>query len=909
VDSHDFPGVIRAAGDLRIDIERVTGIQPHQLNGITSTKTAVIVGTIGKNALINQLIKSGKLKTDLEGRNEKFITTVVSDPFPGVDQALVIAGSDKRGTIYGIYDLSQQIGVSPWYWWADVPVKKQSELYVIPGTHTQGEPAVQYRGIFINDEQPALGGWVRDNTGGFNSKFYVKVFELILRMKGNFLWPAMWGQSFFSDDTLSHRLADEYGIVIGTSHHEPLMRAHVEWQREGGGKWNYQSNPERLREFWREGISRMNNYESIVTLAMRGDGDEPMSEDSNVKLLQKIVADQRQIIAEVTKKDITKTPQVWALYKEVQDYYDKGMRVPDDVTLLLCDDNWGNIRKLPSQKDLAHPGGYGVYYHYDYVGGPRNYKWLNTNPIAKVWEQMNLAYEYKATKIWIVNVGDIKPVEFPIEFFLDFAWNPEKWPQDKLQHYTELWATREFGSQHSEAIARIMSAYTKFNGRRKPELLGPDSFSPELYSLTDYDEAERIVKEYNTLAAEAETIYNQLPEESKAAYYQLIFYPVLACANLNEMYYHVRMNTLCVAQGRVSGNEHALLAQKLFERDSLLSVYYNKTLSGGKWNHLMDQLHIGYKGWHDDFKVNHLPEMKLVKAKEGSIPALVLEGNSQSYKAGDAPGTLPLMDAFNRQNRELVLFNQGQKGFVYKIKCSEPAMLFTPASGNITKETTITVSANWDKLASGRKQVPVEIEIPGHKSLKFLIDLFNPAPSERNEAKGFSDAAGFISIEAAHFSRTVNYDSLRWTELPDHGRTLSAIAVFPVAAPVTEDFTKSPYVEYDLHFFSQGKAKTQFYLSPAIDFTAGKGLRFAVSLDNNAPIVINMHEQNTQRDWEESVKNNIRIATTEFDVSTPGRHTLRVYRIDPGVVLQKIVIDTGGLKPSYLGPPESVLLK
>jgi hypothetical protein len=309
-------------------------------------------------------------------------------------------------------------------------------------------------------------------------------------MKGNFLWPAMWGEAFYDDDALNPKLADEFGVVIGTSHHEPMMRAHDEWRRYGKGAWNYEKNDSVLKEFWQKSIKRMKSYESLVTVGMRGDGDEPMSQNANISLLERIVEDQRQILGNVTGKDVSTIPQVWALYKEVQEYYDKGMRVPDDITLLLCDDNWGNIRKLPKVTDPPRSGGYGIYYHYDYVGGPRNYKWLNTNQISRVWEQMHLAHEYGANRLWIVNVGDIKPMEFPIEFFLDYAWNPDAWPAEFLPEYTKLWSERQFGQKHAKEIADILTRYTQFNSRRKPELL-----SPETYSLSNYHEAETVVAE------------------------------------------------------------------------------------------------------------------------------------------------------------------------------------------------------------------------------------------------------------------------------------------------------------------------------------------------------------------------------------------------------------------------------
>ena len=417
VDSADWPGVARAAADLQADIERVTGIKPAIVHDAASLGAhAIVIGAIGRSALVDRMIREKKIDASgVAGKWEAFVIQTAGS-------ALVIAGSDKRGAIYGIYDLSEQIGVSPWYFWADVPVVHREGLFVKPGRYVEGEPAVKYRGIFLNDEAPALSGWVREKFGmtalagvvNMGHEFYQKVFELILRLKGNYLWPAMWNNAFNEDDPLNPKIADEYGIVMGNSHHEPMLRAQKEWTRHGSGPWDYSKNADVLKAFWTEGIRRNKDYESIVSIGMRGDGDMPMagpSLDANVKLLEQIVADQRRIIAEQIHPDVTKVPQLWALYKEVQGYYDKGMRVPDDVTLLWCDDNWGNIRRLPTPDERKRAGGAGIYYHFDYVGGPRNYKWIDTNPLPKIWEQMNLALDYGANRIWIVNVGDLKPME------------------------------------------------------------------------------------------------------------------------------------------------------------------------------------------------------------------------------------------------------------------------------------------------------------------------------------------------------------------------------------------------------------------------------------------------------------------------------------------------------------------
>src|SRR6516164_1823115 len=605
IDSNEDPGVTRAASDLAHDIRNVSGVAPSLLHDQAALDgTAVIIATFGRSALLDRLIREHRIDAAaLQGKWESYLIETVPEPLPGVSSALLVVGSDKRGTIYGIYEVSEQIGVSPWYWWADVPIPPQKALFVRPGRYFEGEPAVKYRGIFLNDEAPSPTGWVKEKYGGYNHEFYVKVFELLLRLRANFLWPAMWNSAFNEDDPLNPKLADEYGIVMSTSHHEPMLRAQQEWKRHGKGHWDYSTNGAELREFWTEGIERNKDYESIITLAMRGDGDLPMSAESNIRLLEEIVADQRKILASKMNPDLDKIPQVWALYKEVQEYYEKGMRVPDDVTLLWSDDNWGNIRRLPTHEERGRSGGAGIYYHFDYVGDPRSYKWINTNPIPKVWEQMNLAYRYGANRIWVVNVGDLKPMEFPIEFFLKLAWDPEAWPKEKLGDFSREWATREFGLAHAAEIARLISQYGKYNGRRKPELLEPDTFS-----VADYGEADRVSAEWRSEVERAERLYAEIPENQRDAYFQLVLFPLEASAQVTELYITVGKNQLYARQRRSSTNDLAAKARKLFEADRALSSSYNHELSHGKWDHMMDQTHIGYTSWHDP-PTNVMPQV------------------------------------------------------------------------------------------------------------------------------------------------------------------------------------------------------------------------------------------------------------------------------------------------------------
>jgi len=879
VDASDYAGVIRAASDLQADIARVTGCTPALVHDPARLPAhTIVIGSLDKSPLVERFADTSAIA----GKWESFLIQAAR----GV---LVIAGSDKRGTIYGIYDLSEQIGVSPWYWWADVPVAHKDALFVKAGKFVEGEPAVKYRGIFLNDEAPALSGWTREKFGGFNSKFYVKVFELLLRLKGNYLWPAMWGSAFNEDDPLNAKLADEYGIVMGTSHHEPMLRAQQEWKRHGKGPWNYATNPDVLRAFWDEGIERNKAYESIVTLGMRGDGDMPMATtggiEANKALLEQIVADQRAILAKRIGPDLSKVPQDWALYKEVQEYYEAGMRVPDDVTLLWCDDNWGNIRRLPTPEERKRSGGAGIYYHFDYVGGPRNYKWLNTNPIAKVWEQMNLSYEYDARRIWIVNVGDLKPMEFPVEYFLSLAWNPRRWPHDKIAEFGRLWAEREFGSTYAADIADIVAKYTKYNGRRKPELLEPGTFS-----LENYGEAESVLAEWHALTERAEHIYQALPDNAKDAFFELVLHPAKACAQVNELYIAAAKNRLYASQGRASANDYAARVRELFQADADLSAAYNHTLANGKWDHMMDQTHIGYTGWQEP-RVNAMPAVTEIQVGE-------------TAKMGVTPAELRF-DAFNQPRQYIEVFNQGRAPFDYSASASAPWIVYSKARGTVGKDERLWVSVDWSKAPMGTAEGFVKISGASADPVTVKVASFRPREVNRHTLRGFVEADGYVSMEAAHYTKKTDAGSVRWEEVKDLGRTLSSMTISPCTAASVTPPHDSPSLEYRMYLFDPHAVQVHTIVAPTLNFVPGRGLRFAVAFDDQLPQMVDALARNSLKDWEESVKDSVRTVKSTHSVAGSGYHVLKYWMVDPGMVLEKIVVDLGGLKPSYLGPPES----
>ncbi|MBW8687389.1 glycosyl hydrolase 115 family protein [Chitinophaga rhizophila] len=781
-DSTDDWLVNKSAQLLQADIEKVTGKKPALIHNIADAPANVVIIGSQNGCQPLQSLAANKRTAykPMEPAWETYQIQTLTRPFPHINKALVISGSDKRGVAYGVLEISKQIGVSPWYWWADVPVKKQSSLYIKGNSFRCTSPSVRYRGIFINDEAPAFSGWTKEKFGGFNHHMYEHMFELLLRLKGNYLWPAMWGNAFNDDDTLNPVMAHKWGIVMGSSHHEPMLRAHDEWRRYGKGPWNYVKNENTLRDFWRTGITRMRDHESIVTIGMRGDGDEPMTEGTATALLERIVKDQRQILTEITGKPAAATPQLWALYKEVQDYYDNGMRVPDDITLLLCDDNWGNIRKLPDLQEKPRGGGYGIYYHFDYVGDPRNYKWLNTNNIARVWEQMHLAKAYGADRIWIVNVGDLKPMEFPISFFLDYAWNTDKWHADNLRDYYTKWAGEQFGATYATRIGEVLRRYGQYAARRKPELLNADT-----YSLTAYNEFSRVLQEWEILLKDATAIGASLPPAYKDAYFQLVLHPVKAFTIVHQLYHAVALNRSYAAQQDTSANAWANKARQLYISDSLLSQEYNQH-ANGKWNHMMDQTHIGYTYWQQP-EVNSMPAVSYVKA----------------HRPVTRTDSLP------------------------------------------------------------------------------------------------KDTSRYFSLPAARYTNAVSNAGISWKAIPDIGSTGDGITTFPVTRSVSLG-KNSPHLEYAIYSRDTGTISITGHFSPTLDFTGGKGLKYAVSVDNAEPVILQLHDEGN---WSKWVSENVIRQTSTHHLSQPGKHIVKYWMISPGIILQQLTVNTGGLQNSYLPPP------
>jgi len=917
VDTNDWPGVVRATGDLQTDIKRVTGLTPDKVSAeglaASGARRIILVGTVSHSQIIDRLVRDKKIDISaISNQWESYLVQVVPQPLPGVESALVVCGSDKRGTIYGIYDLSEQMGVSPWYFWSDVPAKHHDQLYVRPGTFVTGPPAVKYRGMFLNDEAPALSGWVRENYGtakglngvaNFGRGFYTNIFELVLRLRGNYLWPAMWGNAFNEDDVENPRLADEYGIVMGTSHQEPMLRAQQEWDRSYGrtnGPWNYNKVDQRpvLQQFWREGVRRNKNYESIFTIGLRAENDS--GAELGKELTELVMGDERKILAEEINPDLTQVPQLWCLYKEVQAYYNQGLKVPDDVTMLWADDNWGNVRRLPTAAERQRSGGAGIYYHFDYHGGPRSYQWINTSPIAKIWEQMSLAKEYGADRIWIVNAGHFnKTSEFPLEFFMSLGWDTKRWTNGNLDEFTRLWAEREFGAPQADEIVQLMNAYTRITGRRKPELLDATS-----ESLVNYREFDTATAESTALADRAQKVYDQLPSENRDAFYGMVQYPIKAMAGLNAMYLAAAKNALYARQGRASASDYAVETRALFADQTNLASYYNHVFAGGKWNHFMDQAYIGYRSW-DPPRANTLNAVRLTSPQ---IPEAAAMGVAAEGDTGSSGGSLAFTK-FGQPSRYVDVFNQGQTPFDFTATASVPWLVLSAAQAKITKDARIDVTVDWSKAPAGQGSGSIQFA-GANTNYTVSVSSFNPAEPSAATAQGFVEADGYVAIEAEHYTAKTDTSAYHWLKLPNYGHTLSGMRATAAPEATATPGTDSPCLEYKMYLFNPNKVEVQAMVGPTLNFTPGRPLRYAVAFDDETPQVITVvpgdfDAHNGNRNWEESVKDSGRWIVSNHTLTAPGYHTLKIWMVDPAVVLEKIVVNTGGVKPSYFGPPES----
>ncbi|KAM7221749.1 hypothetical protein V8F06_002957 [Rhypophila decipiens] len=944
VSPNDLPGVIRVAKDLAADFGKVLGVNATVVTAdwkATSqqgiSKPVIIIGTVGQSSLIDNLATSAKLNTAIIANKwETYSHQVLSSPWAGQEAVFVIAGSDLRGTVFGAYQVSEQIGVSPWHYWADVPPISRKYIWANSGVYTEGPPSVKYRGIFLNDEAPALTGWGKANFkqsqygSAFVSEFYKRIFDLVLRLKGNYVWPAMWSSMFYLDDAKNGPMATEYGIFMGTSHHEPMARADKEQGRFLKGSWDWKSNKGGVQSFMEEGVTRSKDWSTMYTLGMRGSGDAALATLS-ASSLEEIIKWQQSVLTKVTGKPLSQIPQVWVMYKEVPGYWQKGMSVSDDVTLLWSDDNRGNIRRIPIGNENKRSGGSGMYYHFDYVGDPRNYKWINTIQLQKTWEQMTLAYDRGIDKVWIVNVGDLKALELPIAHFMALAWDRANFDEpDSTTEWLKEWSGRQFGEDVAEATADLMTTYGKLVSRHKYEDL---SRTPFAFHASNYDEAERNFQEWTDLVASAQAIHDKLPAATQTSFFEVVLHPITAGHAVFEIYTKTALGSRYATEHRVSANQFAKDVNSAFQRDKDIAKKFH-TILNGKWNHFMDQTHIGYNNWQEPGS-NSLPKQTYVTSLSGNNAKSALMGvtpqySSQSFPSTTSKLTLPPLSPFTppTEQRYLDIYARDNGTFSYTITSSAPSYLsITKPNGTITapgptsnadKRSYIFVS-DWTSVPKGSTTVTITVTNTATSPqtvATISLPLENPTLPPSDFTTGHIESDKTISIEAAHFGPS---SSREYLIIPTYGRTLSGVKLPPTSKSYpSAPYSDGPYLSFPFYTFtpSTSSASVTVYLSPSENANPTQPNKYTFTIDDASPTTVQpvpVNDQSSQpAGWADAVIKGAYIRTSNFPSSlklSPGKHELKIWLSEPTMVLTKVVIDLGGgVKTSLLGPPESFRL-
>lgn len=933
-DASDAAVVKRAAELFAADVEAVTGRRPQVTSATGETGPAVIVGTVGGSALIRRLSEAGKIDTaPLEGAWERYLIQTVANPLPGIRKALVIAGSDRRGAAYGLFTLSELIGVSPWYWWADVPVKKHAALHVdAPPTYSQ-TPSVRYRGIFLNDEDWGLTPWASQTfepeRGNIGPRTYAKVCELLLRLKANYLAPAMHPVSTSFNQIPENKLvADTFAIVMGSTHCEPLLlNTASEWDTQTMGPWNYDKNKEGINRVLTQRVRENSPYENVYTLALRGLHDGAMSTTlpmhEKVRMLQQALLDQRRILAENIDRPVETVPQAFTPYKEVLEIYSNGLELPDDITIVWPDDNYGYMKRLSGVREQRRTGRSGVYYHVSYLGVPHSYLWFSTTPPSLMYEELRKAYDTTADRLWLVNCGDLKGSEMQVSLFLDMAWDIGRFTADNVVTYPARWLAGIFGEAYYDRLEAMTREHLRLAFPRKPEYMGwgyhwnrfdhnCEQLTDTDFSFTNYDEAPRRLEAYRKLGARAEALLHEIGDEARPAFYQLVYYPLRGAELMNRMTLGGQRNRWYARQGRAATNAVRDEVQRCYDSLQVITRGYNSLL-GGKWNHMMS-MRQNYDGVSSYFNLPHLATHDAAGA-----PRLALQVAGEDVTGARAFHALPAFDNYLRRTYPVEIYNRGGGTLAWTAHASEPWVVLSKSAGKTADEERITVGIDWEKAPSGNA-VPAQIVFrAGEQSEKVLVSLFNPTAPSRAELRGiYVENNGCVSIPAAGCHRVRENDRIKITAVEDLGIEGPALQLGDPTAPLQIFRSRDvPCAEYDFYAFDAGSVDVYTYVLPTFplhadrDFRIGENTntdtKYSVQIDDGALATLSSSHVEYSQVWFESVLRNCAVNKSTLHIDKPGRHTLRIRVGDPGIVLQKIVLDFGGMKRSYLGPQSTLI--
>jgi hypothetical protein len=917
------------------DIQHVTGFKPAV---ITDRRKAngniIVIGSIQSPVVRSFMGRQAGLYRQLNGKWESFALAVVDKPSPAVSKALVIAGSDPRGTAYGVFTLSEKIGVSPWHWWADVQPKRQKELIILQDNYVSSPPAVKYRGIFINDEDWGLQPWAaktfEPETNDIGPNTYAKVFELLLRLKANLIWPAMHPSTkAFFHYAGNVKTAANYGMVIGSSHAEPMLRNNVgEWDAKTMGPFNYLTNKGRIHKYWEDRVKESRKVNGIYSVGMRGVHDGQMEGVKDLKeavpIVERIIRDQRELLAKHIGKDVSNIPQVLTPYKEVLEIYDNGLKVPDDVTLVWPDDNYGYIHRLNNEKELKRKGGAGVYYHASYWGRPHDYLWLPSTHPSLVREEMMKAYETGADRLWVLNVGDIKPQEYNIQQFLDMAYNPAPFRESSYSRQHLLrWVTATFGKEQAQEIESVLWEYFQLAFQRRPEFMGWSQTEPTTnttYTAFNHfyfgDEAQKRIDMYDALESTVKRLRSQIDAGNRDAFYQLVYYPVVCASLINKKFLYRDKSYFYSKQNRLSAHEFAALSQRAYDSIVKATTFYNSTLSNGKWKDIMSMnprnLPVYQSPVLPPIGIDSINGCNI--APEGFISSdSSLTGNSDNM-------SLPPFDDLNRQKYFIDVFISKNHALEWTASASHDWIRVSETSGRLdgapgNSQTRVWIDVNWSNFAKNETERGAVTFSAGGRQVAVTIQATRRNSQALSAYKGFIENNGFISIYAAHFTRQTNRSLNQWKIVRDIGYTGSVVQAFPLS--VNSKLVSSPdsikasaaVVEYDFHTFSSAIPFVTVFALPTHPINNNYRSRYGVSVDDGPVKVVDAQTFGRSEEWKQNVLRNRAERKIEMPFLQAGKHTLKLYVIDPGIMVDEIRIDLGGLKKAYSSIPETVIKK
>ncbi|MBD0823710.1 glycosyl hydrolase 115 family protein [Aestuariibaculum marinum] len=896
------------------DIFKVTNYKPEVITNIDDAKGHVIIIGALESELMNQFLSPYDYPLEFKNQWESYLYKTVSNPNKNINKAFVIAGTQPRGTAYGVFNLSKQIGVNPWYWWADVPAKKQSELIIKESNYFSKEPSVKFRGIFLNDEDWGLQPWAaktfEPETGDIGPKTYTKIFELLLRLNANAIWPAMHPstKAFFHYPG-NAKMAELYNIVIGTSHAEPMLRNNVdEWDKAELGGFDYKNNKNTVYNYWEDRVKAAKNIDAIYTIGMRGVHDSGMegvkSKDEAVDLLDGIIKDQRGLLEKYINSDASQVPQAFTVYKEVLDLYKNGLEVPDDITLVWTDDNYGYIRSLSDTKEQQRTGGGGVYYHASYWGRPHDYLWLSTTSPYLIWEEMMKAYVLNNKNIWILNVGDIKPAEYNTQLFLDMAYDTSQFEHiEAIPQHQEDFFTDIFGEDKGKTIADLKTKYYHLAFERKPEFMGWSQTEPTTQiHKSDYtafsfgDETSIRIATYEAIEIKVKSIEQQLPEELKSSFVQLVSYPVEAASNMNKKFLYRDKSMAYTYQGRTSAYAYRDSSNQAYKKIASLTEKYN-ALSNGKWNGMMDMK-------PRNLPVYQMPEIVLYKNSSEDILGVSVE---DTLKTPKGISKLPTFYLNNSSFHFIDVYLKTKEYTKWTITNIPEWLNISKSSGFLNFENSledrIFISIDWDSWKQSGKPLSEVITIEAENFKKDI--QINISESYSNLTKNsIIETNGFAIWYASSFNKNEEKNKAFWKPLKGLGHSQHALQASPLTSKSFSDYNNAPILEYQINTETiTNEAILTLSALPTHPLTTNGSVKLAVQWNDEPVNIIDFKTEGRSHTWKQNVLSNTSKKQIQVSLKNKGQQTLKIYMIDAGVTLDYFILNTSKNKinPYHLG--------